>query len=66
MDRKTFMFTSLRFLILSIFTAFVIFLFKRDKISVSGICEENKFCNNCKIFSQCEKPQALKQKVNEK
>ena len=66
MDRKKFIYSFARFLIMSVFAGLIAFLFKRNKINAAGTCEVNKFCDGCRSFTNCSKPQAIKQKDNEK
>jgi hypothetical protein len=64
MDRKSFIYSSVRLLILSIFVGFISVLFKKGKIMDSESCPENNFCSKCAGFEVCNRVQAINQRAN--
>jgi hypothetical protein len=76
MDRKTFINSSIRILILAIFAGFTALLVRKGKISGSDICNENRRCDQCNSFITCNRfpacqneaavRQTLNQRANEK
>jgi hypothetical protein len=66
MNRKTFIYSSARILILSIFVGLITILYRKGKIMDSESCPENKFCSKCSGFAVCNQVQAINQRANGK
>jgi len=66
MDRKTFINSSIRILILAILAGFTTLLIRLGKIQAPDSCIENRICDQCGSFNSCNKLQALNRRADEK
>lgn len=61
MDRKSFLRSGARWMLLGLLAGMVLFLVKKQRISPDFACAENEFCKNCSKFGSCNLPQATEQ-----
>lgn len=64
MNRKEFIKTGGRILLLGGFAIFSGYLFVTKRISKTKVCPINDNCSNCNKFTACELPQATKTKTD--
>ncbi len=66
MKRKEFIRIAGRYALIGAMAAMSFSLFKRNKLTVSAECSDNKLCRDCTKYGTCKLPQALKERNNER